>query len=107
MIDGKRNIIRQFLKEYDIGSAQDIHDALKDLLGGIIKEMIEVEMDPHLGYEKLELSGKDDYHKSFLICHCQFNKCKSRSRPKLVSNIIIIYSCTVWLDYLYFPSGKI
>lgn len=38
MTDGKRNIIRQLLQEYDIESAQDIQDALKDLLGGTIKE---------------------------------------------------------------------
>ena len=39
MTDGKRNIIRQLLKEYDIETAEDIQDALKDLLGGTIKEM--------------------------------------------------------------------
>ena len=38
MTDGKRNIIRQLLEEYEIESAQDIQDALKDLLGGTIKE---------------------------------------------------------------------
>ncbi len=31
MTDGKRNIIKQLLAEYDIKSAQDIQDALKDL----------------------------------------------------------------------------
>ena len=31
MTEGKRNIIRQLLEEYDIESAQDIQDALKDL----------------------------------------------------------------------------
>lgn len=41
MIDGKRNIIRQLLEEYDIESALDIHDTLKDILGGTIKEMME------------------------------------------------------------------
>ena len=57
MTEGKRNIIRQLLEEYDIESAQDIQDALKDLLGGTIKEMMEVEMDYHLGYSKSELSA--------------------------------------------------
>ena len=38
------------LQEYDIESAQDIQDALKDLLGGTIKEMMEAEIDEHLGY---------------------------------------------------------
>ena len=52
MAEGKRKIIQQLLEEYDIQSAQDIQDALKDLLGGTIKEMMEAEMDDHLGYEK-------------------------------------------------------
>ena len=47
MTEGKRNIIHQLLKEYDIQSAEDIQDALKDLLGGTIKEMMEAEMDDH------------------------------------------------------------
>lgn len=51
--EGKRNIIRQLIEEYDIESAQDIQDALKDILGGIIKEMIEAEMDDHLVYSSL------------------------------------------------------
>ena len=52
MTDGKRAIIQQLLQEYDIQDAKDIQDALKDLLGGTIKEMMEAEMDHHLGYEK-------------------------------------------------------
>ena len=48
MTEGKRNIIQMLLQEYDIESAQDIQDALKDLLGGTIKEMMEAEMDEHL-----------------------------------------------------------
>ena len=54
MTEGTRNIIRQLLQEYEIKSAKDIQDALKDLLGGTIKEMMEEEMDDHLGYEKSE-----------------------------------------------------
>ena len=54
MTDGKRNIIRQLLEEYEIGSAQDIQDALKDLLGGTIKEMMESEMDSY-GSMKVEV----------------------------------------------------
>ena len=49
MTEGKREIIRGLLSEYDIQSAQD---SLKDLLGGTIKEMMEAEMEDHLGYEK-------------------------------------------------------
>ena len=48
MTEGKRNIIQMLLQEYDIQTADDIQEALKDLLGGTIKEMMEAEMDNHL-----------------------------------------------------------
>jgi transposase-like protein len=60
MTEGKRNIIQGLLQEYDIQSAADIQEALKDLLGGTIKEMMEAEMDDHLGYEKSQRSDSDD-----------------------------------------------
>lgn len=60
MTDGKRAIIQQLLQEYDIETAEDIQDALKDLLGGTIKEMMEAEMDDHPGYAKSERIDRDD-----------------------------------------------
>ena len=39
MTEGKRQIIQQFLSECEIETAEDIQNALKDLLGGTIKEM--------------------------------------------------------------------
>lgn len=60
MTEGKRNIVQQLLQEYDIQTAEDIQEALKDLLGGTIKEMMEAEMDEHLGYEKSQRSDNDD-----------------------------------------------
>ena len=65
MSEGKRNIIHQLLDEYDIQSAEDIQEALKDLLGGTIKEMMEAEMDDHLGYEKSQRSDSDDYRNGY------------------------------------------
>ena len=65
MTEGKRNIIQQLLREYDIETAEDIQDALKDLLGGTIKEMMEAEMDDHLGYQKSERSDSDDYRNGY------------------------------------------
>ena len=65
MTEGKRNIIHQLLEEYDIQSAEDIQDALKDLLGGTIKEMMEAEIDEHLGYEKSERYNSDDYRNGY------------------------------------------
>lgn len=65
MMEGKRNIIHQLLEEYNIQTAEDIQDALKDLLGGTIKEMMEAEMDEHLGYGKSERSDSDDYRNGY------------------------------------------
>lgn len=65
MTEGKRNIIQQLLQEYDIETAEDIQDALKDLLGGTIKEMMEAEMEDHLGYERSERSDSDDYRNGY------------------------------------------
>ena len=65
MTEGKRNIIHQLLEEYDIQTAEDIQEALKDLLGGTIKEMMEAEMDEHLGYGKSERSDSDDYRNGY------------------------------------------
>ena len=65
MTDGKRKIIQGLLQEYDIESASDIQEALKDLLGGTIKEMMEAEMDDHLGYEKSARSDNDDYRNGY------------------------------------------
>ncbi len=65
MIEGKRNIIHQLLEEYNIQTAEDIQDALKVLLGGTIKEMMEAELDDHLGYEKSERSDNEDYRNGY------------------------------------------
>lgn len=60
LTEGKKNIIAGLMEEYDIETADDIQEALKDLLGGTIKGMMEAEMDDHLGYEKHERSDNDN-----------------------------------------------
>jgi len=50
MTDGMRQIIQQLLQEYDIETAEDIQDVLKDLLDGTIKEMMEAEIDQKIIY---------------------------------------------------------
>lgn len=52
--EGKKNIIADLIREYDIQSAEDIQDALKDLLGGTIESMLAAELDNHLGYDEYE-----------------------------------------------------
>lgn len=54
LTEGKKNIIQALINEYDIETADDIQEALKDLLGGTIKSMMESEMDEHLGYGSYE-----------------------------------------------------
>ena len=46
---------------YNIQSADDIQEALKDLLSGTIQDMLETEMDNHLGYDRYERSGEPNY----------------------------------------------
>ena len=36
MSEGKKNIVAGLIREYDIKSAEDIQEALKDLFGGTI-----------------------------------------------------------------------
>lgn len=47
LTEGKEKIITSLIEEYDIKTADDIQEALKDLLGGTIKSMMEAEMDDH------------------------------------------------------------
>lgn len=60
MSEGKKNIIAALIDEYDIETAEDIQNALKDLLGGTIKSMMEAEMDDHLGYKSYERSDNSN-----------------------------------------------
>ena len=61
MTDGKREIISRLIEEYDIKTAEDIQDALRDLLGGTIQGMMECEMEA----QKEEHQASDpEYHDS-------------------------------------------
>ena len=61
MTENKRNLIQGLFEEYDIQTA-DIQEALKDhLLSGTIQEMMEAEMDDHLGYDTYERSEEPNY----------------------------------------------
>ena len=44
MTEGKRNLIQGLLQEYNIQSADDIQEALKDLLSGTIKVYISLNL---------------------------------------------------------------
>ena len=61
LTEGKRNVISALMDEYEIKTAEDIQDALKDLLGGTIRSMMESEMTDHLGYLKSARSHSENY----------------------------------------------
>ena len=61
MTEGKKAVIQGLLDEYDIQSAEDIQDALKDLLSGTIQTMLETEMNVHLGYKKYARDVEPNY----------------------------------------------
>lgn len=61
MAEGKRNLIQGLLHEYDVHSADDIQEALKDLLSGTIRGMLETKIDNHLGYDRYERSSEPNY----------------------------------------------
>lgn len=50
----KKEVINKMIEMYGIRTTGDIHEALKDLLGGAIQGMLEAEMDETLGYGKHE-----------------------------------------------------
>ena len=60
MTEGMRPIIQQLLQEYNIETAEEIQEALKDLLGATIKEMMVAEMDDNHGYEQSESADRNE-----------------------------------------------
>lgn len=50
--------LRTFMKENKLVTAQDAQNALKDLFAETIQEMLEAELDTHLGYEKHDIQAK-------------------------------------------------
>ena len=58
MTPEKKNVIASLIEAYEIKTTADLQEALKDLLGGTIQEMLETELDEELGYGKHEKNGE-------------------------------------------------
>lgn len=56
----KKETIAKLIEMYDIQSAEDIQEAMKDLLGDTIQSMLESEFDEHLGYDPYERSDTEN-----------------------------------------------
>lgn len=55
----KRSFIKGLLEHYKPKDAQDVQNMLKDLLGETLQDMLESEMDEHLGYSKYDYRNKE------------------------------------------------
>lgn len=55
----KRPFIKGLLEHYQPKDAQDVQNMLKDLLGETLQDMLESEMDEHLGYSKYDYRNKE------------------------------------------------
>ena len=55
----KRSFIKGLLEHYQPKDAQDVQSMLKHLLGETLQDMLESEMDEHLGYSKYDYRNKE------------------------------------------------
>ena len=51
--------IKEMIQQYDIKTTDDIKNAFKDIFGETVQEIMEAELDTHLGYEKHSKENKD------------------------------------------------
>jgi len=58
----RRALIRELIKEYQPKDVNDVQEALKDLLGETLEQMLEAELDDHLGYSKYDYKNKEDLY---------------------------------------------
>ena len=73
---------------------EPVYDALKGLLGGTIREMMEAEMDKPLVYEKSERSDNDDFQNGYKrkrvkssygsIRHLTISRLKQAEKPPVI-----------------------
>ena len=55
----RKALARSILEQYDPADAQDVQSLLRDLLGDVIQEMLESELDEKLGYSKYDYRNKE------------------------------------------------
>lgn len=60
----KKEIIDYIIKEYGVTNATDINNALKDLLGDTLQQMMNAEFEEHMGYEKHDQQVKKSNYRN-------------------------------------------
>lgn len=54
----KSEILKRLIEEYNVKTTKDVQEMLKDLFAGTIQEMLEAELDDHLGYDRYDNKNK-------------------------------------------------
>ena len=54
-----KELLRDYVKEQDFSTPDDILNAMKEMFRDVLQEVLEAEMDSHLGYDKNDLSQKE------------------------------------------------
>ena len=55
----KSEILKKLIQEYDVKTTRDVQEMLKDLFAETIQEMLEAELDEHLGYDRYDNKNKN------------------------------------------------
>ena len=58
----KKYLAKLIIKNTDAKTAQDIQETLKELLDGALQQMLEAEMEEHLGYAKHDYQNKNAFN---------------------------------------------
>lgn len=55
----RSEILKKLIQEYYVKTTKDVQEMLKDLFAEIIQEMLEAELDEHLGYDRYDNKNKN------------------------------------------------
>lgn len=69
----RQELIKNLIAEYGIESIDDMNNALKDLLGGTVEELLQAEINSHLGYEKYRHGDRENYRNGYKTKKIQSN----------------------------------
>ena len=64
MSEERKKLIQSLIQDDNIKSANDVHDALKDLFKDALQEMLNAELTEHLGYEKNEYTDNNENYRN-------------------------------------------
>ena len=64
MSEERKKLIQSLIQDDSIKTANDVHDALKDLFKDALQEMLNAELTEHLGYEKNEYTDNNENYRN-------------------------------------------